>query len=272
MAAESRIVYPSLDGFIIDAALIEPNPANPLLPPVLLVHGITADKDEGGFYRDIALALAERGVPSLRFDLRGHGRSGGTMETVTLYGCVSDIAASVTWLTRRVGIGGPPAIIAASFGGGLTVLYASRHPVARLVLLNPNLDYAENWLEGTDKWTDGHLSDGACVHLAEHGWLPRGEFRMGRALLHEVIHIRPAELMPRIAAPALTIHGTADTLVSFATARDNYRTAGESRFIPVEGADHGFLVPGDEELQDPRTHRFRQDVIQATVEWLTRSP
>jgi hypothetical protein len=192
------------------------------------------------------------------------------MEMVTLYGCVSDIAASMTWLGRRVGSGQPPAAIAASFGGGLAVLYAARHPVARLVLLNPNLDYAENWLQDTEKWADGHLSPSATTHLEEFGWLPRGEFRMGRALVNEVIHVRPADLMPGITAPCLTIHGTADTLVSFQTARDNYRTAGESRFIAVEGADHGFLVPGDEELQDPRTHRYRKDVIAATVEWLAQ--
>jgi uncharacterized protein len=254
---------------MLDAAVIEPDPRDRGLPPVLLVHGITADKDENGFYRDIAMALAERGVPSLRFDLRGHGRSAGTMENTTLYGCVSDISASATLLRERVGSGLPPAIVAASFGGGLTVLYASRHPVSCLVLLNPNLDYAENWLRGTDKWGEGRLSLSAVAHLEKSGWLPRGDFRMGRALVNEVIHVRPAELMPLVKAPALTIHGTADSLVSFVTARDHFHTAGPSRFLAVEGADHGFLVPGDEALADPLTRRYREEVIAATVQWLT---
>ncbi len=130
MLAESNVTYPSLDGLMLAGTMVEPTLIPPELPPILMVHGITADRDEGGFFRDIAAALAERGVPSLRFDLRADGESAGMMEALTLCSCVSDISASASWLKRRlVGTVGPPAGIGARFGGGLALLYAARRLV-----------------------------------------------------------------------------------------------------------------------------------------------
>src|ERR1041385_8493070 len=145
MPVETQVTYPSLDGLMLAGTMVEPTVISPESPPVLLVHGITADRHESGFFSAIAAALAERGVPSLRFDLRAHGDSQGAMETVTIHGCVSDISASASWLTQHLRVASRPALIGASFGGGLAVLFAARHPVARLTLLNPNLDFRESW-------------------------------------------------------------------------------------------------------------------------------
>jgi uncharacterized protein len=269
MSVEKQVTYSSLDGLILAGTTVEPTVISPGFPPVLLVHGITADRHESGFFSAIAAALAERGVPSLRFDLRAHGESQGAMETLTVYGCVSDISASASWLMQHLRVESWPALIGASFGGGLAVLFAARHRVARLTLLNPNLDFRESWFESTDKWEDGRLSSSAVAHLIEHGWLPRGEFRMGAAFVHEAIQARPASLMRTITAPTIVIHGTEDTFTSFHTSLENSLTADESHFVRIEGAEHGFIVPGDEQTQDPRTHEFRAKVIAVTVDWNT---
>ncbi|MGH2620969.1 MAG: alpha/beta hydrolase [Anaerolineales bacterium] len=268
MHKESSHVYRSLDGFKLVATLLEPMSNSHPEAAVVLVHGITADRDEGGFYKDIAEALADQGLRSLRFDLRSHGESEGSMEDLTLYGGVSDITATCQWIERRIDGLKSIALVAASFGGGLAALYASRNPVWRLVLLNPNLDYAENWLQGTRNWTGGSLTPQASEQLRSQGWIFRGEFRLSRPMVNEVVHVRPANLMPMIGAPTLTIHGTDDSVVSFGAARDNYKTAGYSKFIPIEGADHGFMVPGDEDLENIRTVEYRKNVIRSTVEWI----
>ncbi len=268
MRGESRHQYPSLDGFKLEATLLQPASDSSTGTVVVLVHGITADRDEGGFYRDLAAALADKGLASFRFDLRSHGESEGSMEDLTLYGGVSDITATCQWIRQRLGSVKSISIVAASFGGGLAALYASRHSISHLVLLNPNLDYAENWLSGTENWTGISLSMQASQKLAVKGWIPRGEFHISRTMVNEVIHVRPADVMPKIAASTLTIHGTDDSMVSFHTARENFQTAGYSKFIPVEGADHGFVVPGDETLQAPQTAEYRKNVIRSTVEWV----
>lgn len=272
---ESEVSYFSLDGMRLTGTLLVPAELSER-GPCLLVHGITADRDEGGFYRDLANALAEVGIPSLRFDLRAHGRSGGTMEELTLSGCWNDVIASAKRLPGMIDarrFTGPPSIVASSFGGGLATIYAAAYSVPRLVLLNPNLDYLSNWLIGTPLWDEdqNQLSESACRHLAEYGWLPRGEFRMGRALVNEAFHFMPEQKMSSISTPTLVVHGTEDTIVPFRSSLQSYRryrTLGPSCFLPVVGAEHGFIAPGDEKLETDQTKRFRQLVIEATVTWL----
>lgn len=53
---------------------------------VVLAHGITADMDEGGMSVRLADELAGRGLTVIRFSFRGHGRSAGTEEGVTVAG------------------------------------------------------------------------------------------------------------------------------------------------------------------------------------------
>jgi len=237
----------------------------------LFVHGITADRDEGGFYADIANELAERGIGSLRFDLRSHGASEGEMEDLTLFGGLSDISASRSLLHGLTDENARIVIVAASFGGGLAVLHAAKHPPTALVLLNPNLDYAANWLGRPDsKSLPSPLPAEMRDQLRVHKWAPRGEFRLSRAMINEVIHVRPADVMPTIACPALTVHGTKDSLVSYDIAQDSYRTAGPSEFLSIDGADHGFVVPGDETFKDPRTAEYRLDVVRRVLAWLDR--
>jgi predicted alpha/beta hydrolase len=50
----------------------------------ILVHGGGVTREEGGFFTRLAAGLAETGVASLRFDLRGHGESEGRQEDLTL--------------------------------------------------------------------------------------------------------------------------------------------------------------------------------------------
>ena len=40
-----------------------------------------------------------------------------------------------------------------------------------------------------------------------------------------------------------------------------------AEFVTVEGADHGFTHPGDEDCAHPQTERFRKGVIEKVAEW-----
>ena len=47
---------------------------------IVLCHGITVDKDEGGIFTELARKLAEAGFTVFRFDFRGHEESEGTRD------------------------------------------------------------------------------------------------------------------------------------------------------------------------------------------------
>jgi pimeloyl-ACP methyl ester carboxylesterase len=72
------------------------SPGAPPAAGLVLVHGGGVTREEGGFFTRMAAGLADRGVASLRFDLRGHGESGGRQEDLTLSGILNDIHAATT--------------------------------------------------------------------------------------------------------------------------------------------------------------------------------
>jgi pimeloyl-ACP methyl ester carboxylesterase len=88
----------------------------------------------------------------LRFDLRAHGKSEGRPEELTLCGGANDVRAASEFLANELGVGSV-ALIAASFGGGLAVLHAARHPAAveRLALINPLLHYERRFVSALVK-------------------------------------------------------------------------------------------------------------------------
>lgn len=68
----------TLDGLHLAGTLAAP--AEPAARAVVLVHGGGVTREEGGFFSRLATGLADAGVASLRFDLRGHGESEGRQE------------------------------------------------------------------------------------------------------------------------------------------------------------------------------------------------
>jgi len=77
-------------------------PDRRIIGAAVLIHGGGATRDEGGFFTRIAAGLAEVGVASLRFDLRGHGESEGRQEDLTICGVVNDIRAAVDHIRQQV--------------------------------------------------------------------------------------------------------------------------------------------------------------------------
>jgi pimeloyl-ACP methyl ester carboxylesterase len=115
-------------------------------PPVLLLIAGSGPTDRNGDQagrgpgelRQIAEALAERGIASLRYDKRGVGRSfvgaNAREQDFVIGNFVDDAGSWIAWLKQRPDLG--PAIVAGHSEGGLiAILLAKRVPVAGIVLL-----------------------------------------------------------------------------------------------------------------------------------------
>lgn len=85
---------------------------------------------------DIPAALADAGFPTLAYDLRGHGRSGGALALASRADWVADLVAAHAWV-RGLMPGTPVGLVGASFGAYLSVLAAARVGVASLSLRVP---------------------------------------------------------------------------------------------------------------------------------------
>lgn len=272
-ACEEEVGFRSLDGTALRGTLrAAPHPRM----GVLFVHGITVDRDEDGFYSTFAARLDPAGATSLRFDLRAHGKSGGSYEGATLSGVINDIGSAYGLLASRLPPGTPAFVVAASFGGGLSACWAAAAAAAAagrrasprgLVLLNPLLDYGRRMIFDKPYWSGGGLTDAGIARLSGRGWLDHGEFRIGPAMFNELLYMRPQDRVRDLAIPLLVIHGDKDSVVPHGTARRCAGEARDSEFVTVEGADHGFVHPDDEDYTHPDTLRFRDGVFKKVLEW-----
>jgi pimeloyl-ACP methyl ester carboxylesterase len=262
--------FPSLDGIRLRGTLVVPPGISG--NATVLVHGGGVTRHEGGFFTRVAHGLSEAGIPSLRFDFRGHGESEGRQEDLTISGVVNDIRAAVEHVKTETG-SRQVNLIGTSFGGGISAFYASRYPdqVERLVLFNPLLNYKKRFIDDKPYWHDEHITPEAGRELAEQGFIAHSPtFKLGRALLNEVFYVQPHLALGEITAPTLIVHGTRDTFIPIESSRAAIDSiAGTAELVEVAGAQHGFAVHDDPQYQNPQTQEWQVFVIRTVAEWLT---
>jgi pimeloyl-ACP methyl ester carboxylesterase len=261
----------ALDGLLLQGTITVPDA--PAKAAAVLVHGGGATREEGGFFTRLAASLAGSDIASLRFDLRGHGESEGRQEDLTLCAVANDIRAAVDHVQERTSFRSA-ALVGASFAGGITAFFASRYPeqVQSMVLLNPLLDYKRRFIDDKPYWTNDHIGEEAGRELVEQGSLAHSPtFKLGRALLNEVFHIRPLLALPEVGAPTLIVHGTGDTFVPVQSSRDVIgRLSVDAKLIEVDGAQHGFAVHDDPGYLEPQTQVWQASVIRSVTEWIIK--
>ncbi|MFQ6397541.1 alpha/beta hydrolase family protein [Nocardia sp. KC 131] len=248
----------SVDGIRLDA-VVHQAASDPALGVVLLVHGITVDKDEGGgMFVRLAQRLAAQGLNVVRFSFRGHGASAGTQEGVTIAGECLDLEAAVVAVRERFG-GQRLSIVAASFGAVSTLL--SLHwldDLKRLVLWNPVLDLRHTFVAPELEWGEENFGIDQRKQLEDNGFLlVDGEFRLGHVIFTEFEHYELLDAFSAAGPPMLIVHGDRDTAVSYDIAADTARSRPDTTLHTVVGSDHGF------------DSREREDqAIGVTVDWL----
>ena len=271
MAATSEDVeFRSPDGLRLRGTSVRPT--GPARAVTVLVHGGGVTRHEGGFFTRFAEGLADVGVASLRFDLRGHGESEGRQEELTLAGVLGDIQAAIS-TARAVNGGVPASLLAASFSGGISAYYTVRHPgaVQHLVLVNPLLNYRKRFVDDKPYWHSGQIDEDAGARLSADGYIAHSPtFKLGRPLLNEVFYLCPDESLDQIALPVLIVHGTGDTFIPVDSSRAFAATLGDrARLVEIEGAQHGIAVPDDPQYLDPQTQAWQRQVIGQVADWLS---
>ena len=110
--SEQPLKIPSTDGIVLDARLT--HTAGPSKGIIMISHGITSNKEEGGLFTQLAIQLAQAGYDSLRFDFRGHGQSSGRPVDMTIRGETDDLTAVIAYARSQTAA--PLGLVAASFG------------------------------------------------------------------------------------------------------------------------------------------------------------
>lgn len=241
----------TIDGFDL-AAVVSRGPTNDV---IIWMHGISVDKDEYlGFFREGARWFAKRGPSSIRFDFRGHGASSGSPLDFTVVGQNLDVRAIVDSARQQFGAGARLHIVAASFGSPPAIFAAHRYPKAvhSISLIAPVLSYERTFLQPETEWAKEIFSRDRLQELDKTGRLYFDEsFYIGHHLVEEMRLINPIGALAQLKQRVLVVHGDRDSMVPYDATVAACRGLEHVRVVTLEGADHGFVEPGDEEGQLP---------------------
>ena len=110
----------------------------------LFIHGWQSAQDR---MFDLATTLSEHGITCLTVDVRGHGKTGGNAETLSLKDFQDDIMAAYDFLISGDDVNkGAIGIIGSSFGGYLAALLSAQRKLAWMILRVP-ADYPDESFE-----------------------------------------------------------------------------------------------------------------------------
>lgn len=257
---ESSFSLKTPDGVTLDCVLNEPSdPGDHPERTILLVHGITADLDESGAFQRLAGLLAAKGMRTIRFSFRGHGKSTLPSEFMTCAGEAIDLR---TVVDHCIATYGPRlSIVAASFGAvsvSILARYLNRR-VRSLCLWNPVLKVESTFLKPTLPWGISNFTGENIANLYEVGNLTiDNSFTVGVVFWEELQYIGPSNGILHIDAPVVIIHGDLDSYVPYPDSLEFARANPRASLITISGSDHGFEFEAHE-----------RQVLEATTAFLS---
>ena len=213
-------------------------------PLVVFFHGFTGHKIENGrLYVEIARALCEKGIGSLRFDFRGHGESPLPFEEFRLDYAFEDAEKVIEYVRKelsedfdvsRLGI------LGLSMGGAVAINVAAKDKgIKAIALLSPAINLRE---------TSTQKPDSEFFY-----W---GPFRLKTECL-ESFNVDLTNKAEQISAPTLIIHAEDDETVPFKQSEVFFeRLRCKKRFVKFDKGGHVFY-----------TYDSRTRVIKEVVEW-----
>lgn len=220
------------------------------LPLVIILHGLTSAMNRPHTLKT-AQAMRDAGYATLRFDLYGHGESGGAFRDHTLYRWISNTLAVIRWAREQ---GYQELWLSGHSQGGITAaLAAGMAPdlVRGLILRAPAFLIPSGAREGNllgFTFDPDHIPD--TVQVPGGGELDGNYLRVAQTIHAE-------EAADRFKGPVLILQGDADDLVPPESVRE---IAGRYADCSLE------ILPGE-------THHFDRDperMARIILEWMQK--
>lgn len=277
------------EGFELAGTLTKPKGSSGRIPAVVTITGSgSSDRDEAipfvrGYrpFREVAEALAARGIATLRLDDRGYGESGGNAVRATSEDFAHDVEAAVKFLRARSDIDGARlALVGHSEGGLIAPMVAARDPKLRgiVLLAGPAYDgariisYQQRTMLERGGAKGAALDSLAAVAAAETDSASRANPWLSWFRKHDPLVVARALR----GTPVLVLQGATDRQVTAEQAEILGKAFGEAgnRDVTVRvfpETNHLFLADpngwGDGYSSLPDTH-VRREVLDAIGEWL----
>lgn len=217
---------------------------NPASPPLILMHG-------WGCTHSTVESIARTAAATHRvynIDLPGFGES---PEPTTVWG-VEEYTAAIEEFCRQLSLSSPT-LIGHSFGGRISILFASRNDVDKVILVDaagvkPKRKLSYYFKVYTYKLKK-YLARLLLGKNRAETYLNKARAKAGssdyanasvmmRRILSKVVNEDLKSVMPSIKAPTLLIWGTADTATPLSDAKTMERLIPGSGLVTFPGASH----------------------------------
>ena len=212
--------------------------------PILLLHGWGCSNE---IFRDIQQVLSQS-YTTYNFDFPGFGASD---EPETVWG-TEEYTAMVEQFVKDNNINSP-ALIGHSFGGRISIIYASRNSVSRVVLVDaagikPKRPFKYYWKVYTFKalkWLcNTFLPSKMAKTIIDKRRKGAGSSDynnaspMMRAILSKVVNEDLTHLLSKIKAPTLLFWGNMDTATPISDAKTMERLIPDAGLVVAHGTGH----------------------------------
>ena len=225
-------MFISDDGIQLSAVLEKPE-GREQCPLAILLHGFSSAKDRTHTVL-AAAAMREAGYATLRFDLYGHGESGGEFRKHTLYKWISNTMAVIDYVR---GLGYSNLVLSGHSQGGLTAaLVAGMEPdhIRGLVLRAPAFMIPQCSRDGNllgKAFDPDHIPD--SVPVDSMLTLDGNYIRVAQAVNAEAA-------VDRYRGPVLILHGDQDDTVPLADSQKIAERYTDCELAVMVGETHHF--------------------------------
>ena len=203
-------------------------------PLVIVLHGFTSSKDRAHTVAACE-AMREAGFATLRFDLYGHGESGGEFRNHTLYKWISntlavlDYAQALNFVTDIYLSGHSQGGLVAALVGGM-----APELVRGLILRAPAFMIPRGTRQGC---LLGFSFD--PLHIPEEIQVIKGLTLGGNYIrVAQTIHVEDA--LERFHGPVLLLHGDADDVVPLEDSIEVARQLSDCNLLVIPGETHHY--------------------------------
>ena len=237
------------DGIQLSAVLEKPE-AGGSCPLVILLHGFTSAKDRPHNIQ-AASAMREAGFATLRFDLYGHGESGGEFRNHTLLKWISNTMAVIDYARS---LGYEDLYLSGHAQGGLVAALAGGMESDRirgLILRAPAFMIPQGARDGLllgRSFDPGHIPD--SIPTIKDLELDGDYIRTAQS-----IHVEDA--VDRFKGPVLILHGDRDGIVPLRYSQRAQEVYASAELIVMKGQNHGFMGKARQEAKDTETAFFK---------------
>lgn len=206
----------------VPATLVTPQgEQDQLFPLVVMAHGHGGSREEGGGYRLVAEALAERGIASVRMDFPGCGDSTELFSENNLSNMVLDMQAAREFAVAQPGIDGARVgLLGYSMGARVAALLSEIDPSYRTMAMWAPAVYngATREQKEFDRLGGPNMYDTLKQRAVEEG-MAEYETRWGTTLLLgprwfvDMEQSMPLQALSAFEGPLLVLYGDTDDVV-----------------------------------------------------------